>query len=265
MERLNRVKKAIKDKGNLLVMFSGGVDSTLLARLAYDSLGEYAATVTIDSPIVPLSDTKDARRLAELIGIRHEIISIDELKDSKFTNNPPNRCYICRKIRDKTIRSWADKNGFEVVADGMNYSDFDDYRPGLKASDEDDIWHPFIEFKVTKHDIRRYSLALGLPTWDGPATVCLCSRFPYGFEFDKERIKRVGRAEAFLKALGFSQVRVRYFPYDTALVEVETLENALEQKDEIISKLKSIGFLFVTLDLEGFKSGRINRVIQTKH
>lgn len=265
MEKLSRIKRAIKDKKRLLVMFSGGLDSTLLAGLAYDTLREDAIGVTIDSPIIPRSDIKDAKQLAEKIGIGQEIININELGNKEFTNNPPDRCYICRKIRDKTVTSWAKGNGFDVIADGMNYSDFDDYRPGLKASDEDGIWHPFIEFKVTKEDIRRYSSALNLPVWDKPATVCLCSRFPYGFGLNKELIRRVDRAEAFLNTLGFKSVRVRCFPYDTALVEVEALEDALKERDKIIHELRNLGFLFVTLDLEGFESGKMNRLVQTKH
>ncbi|MEA3222526.1 MAG: ATP-dependent sacrificial sulfur transferase LarE [Thermodesulfobacteriota bacterium] len=264
MERLSRIKRAIKDKKRLLVMFSGGLDSTLLARLAYDALGEDAVGVTIDSPIVQRADIKDAKQLAEKIGIGQEIIDINELGNKEFVNNPPDRCYICRKIRDKTVTSWAKGNGFDVIADGMNYSDFDDYRPGLKASDEDGIWHPFIEFKVTKEDIRKYSSALDLPAWDKPATVCLCSRFPYGFGLNKGLIRRVERAEAFLKELGFKWVRVRCFPYDTALVEVEDLKGAIRKKDEILSELRGIGFLFVSLDLEGFESGKMNRLVQTK-
>ena len=261
MKKLEKIKEAIRGKEKIVVMFSGGVDSTLLARLAYDAVGENAIAVTIDSPVIPRSEIKEAKRLAELIGIKHEIIEIDELKSIHLIKNPPNRCYICRKLRDATIRKWAKEKGFETIADGLNYSDLRDYRPGVKAATEDGIWHPFIEFQVTKEDIRKYSKLLELPTWNKPSTTCLASRFPYGFGLTKERIEKVEKAEEFLKTLGFREVRVRCFPYDLALVEVDNVEKALKEKDIILNQLRTLGFLFVSLDLEGFRSGKINRII----
>ncbi|NJE13153.1 ATP-dependent sacrificial sulfur transferase LarE [Thermococcus sp. LS2] len=261
MEKLERIKEAIKDKRKIVVMFSGGVDSTLLAKLAYDALGENSIAVTIDSPVIPRSEIKEAKRLATLIGIKHEIIKIDELKSKHLIENPPNRCYLCRKLRDAIVKNWAEKKGFEIIADGLNYSDLRDYRPGVKASTEDGIWHPFIEFQVTKEEIRKYSKLLGLPTWNKPSMACLCSRFPYGFGLTKERVETVEKAEEFLKGLGFRDVRVRYFPYNAALIEVDDLEKALRERDEIVAQLKTLGFSFVSIDLEGFKSGKLNRIL----
>ena len=261
MEKLEKIKGAIKERKKIVVMFSGGVDSTLSAKLAYDALGENAIAVTIDSPVIPRSEIKEAKQLAELIGIKHEIIEIDELENTHFIKNPPNRCYICRKLRDAIIRKWAKEKGFETIADGLNYSDLRDYRPGAKAATEDEIWHPFVEFQVTKDDIRKYSKLLKLPTWNKPSMSCLASRFPYGFGLTKEKLEKVEKAEEFLKSLDFKEVRVRYFPYDLALVEVDNVEKALKEKDVIVNQLRTLGFLFVSLDLEGFRSGKLNRTI----
>ncbi len=225
-------------------------------------MGERAIAITVDSPIIPRSEIADAMDMAKIIGIQHMLIRINELKDEDFRKNPPNRSYICRKIRDYIIGSWAHNAGFEVIADGMNFSDLGDYRPGLKAADEDGIWHPFIDFIITKEDIRTFSKDLGLPTWDKPSTVCLCSRFPYGFEIERALVERVDGAESFLRNLGLKEVRVRCLPYDAAVIEVDDINLAFRSRDEITSKLKSLGFLFVTLDLEGFASGKMNRVIK---
>jgi uncharacterized protein len=261
LEKLEKIKEAIKERKKIVVMFSGGVDSTLLAKLAYDAIGENAIAVTIDSPVIPRSEIKEAKQLAELIGIKHKIIKLDELKSRHLIENPANRCYLCRKLRDAVIRKWAKERGFEIIADGLNYSDLGDYRPGIKASTEDGIWHPFIEFQVTKEEIREYSRLLGLPTWDKPSIACLCSRFPYEFGVTKEKLEKVEEAEEFLKSLDFKEVRVRYFPYDLALVEVDNVEKALKEKDVIVNQLRTLGFLFVSLDLEGFRSGKLNRTI----
>ncbi len=261
MEEIARVEEAIKNKGRLLVLFSGGSDSTLLAKLAYDVLGENAVAVTIDSPVIPRSEVKESRRLAGMIGIEHNIITLDELKSEHLIKNPPDRCYLCRKLRDEVVRKWADKRNFETIADGLHHSDMSDYRPGLKAATEDGIWHPFTEFKVTKESIKQYSRALNLETWHKPSMACLASRFAYGFGLTRDRVERVEKAEEFLRGLGFKEVRVRYFPYDLASVEVDDLKKACQKKEEIVTHLRALGFSFVSLDLEGFKSGKLNRTI----
>ncbi len=261
LEKLARVKNSIKEKGKIVVMFSGGVDSTLLAKLAYDAVGDNAVAVTIDSPVIPRSEIREAIQLAKFIGIQHEIIEVDELRNKYLIENSPDRCYLCRKFRDAIIKNWAKKRGFEVIADGLHYTDLEDFRPGINASTEDGIWHPFIEFQITKEEIREYSRLLGLPTWCKPSIACLCSRFPYGFSLTKERVERVEKAEEFLKSLGFREIRVRYFPYDVALVEVEDPEKAVREKNKIVDQFKALGFSFVSIDLEGFKSGKLNRTI----
>jgi len=154
MNRIEELKDAMRSHGRLAVLFSGGLDSALLARLAYDALGDHTAALTIDSAVVPRSEMSMARRLAEEIGIRHNVLRLNELEQEHFKLNPPDRCYSCRKVRDAAAWRWAEGHAFETIADGLNYSDLGDYRPGLRAATEDHIWHPFIEFKVTKDEIR---------------------------------------------------------------------------------------------------------------
>jgi uncharacterized protein len=262
LTKLEQLRDAVSAKRRLLVLFSGGLDSTVLAKIGYDALGEGSCALTIDSAIIPRSEIKEARSLSELIGIRHVVLEFDELaSDSTFAANPPDRCYRCRKLRQAVVRTWAQENGFETIADGMNSSDLGDYRPGLKAAAEDGIWQPFIELGVTKDDLRAMARSLELPIWDKPSQACLCSRFPYGFRLEKELLQRVEAAEEYVKGLGFRDVRVRYFPYDTAFVEVDDLDKALYDRVPIVQHLRELGFSFVSLDLEGFASGKMNRVI----
>jgi len=262
MRRIDTLKKAMKKQERLLVLFSGGLDSTLLARLAFDVLGTQATALTFDSPIVPRHEIAQAKNMARLIGIKHVLLPVNELDQIElFAENPPERCYLCRKFRDDLAGKWADEHGIETIADGMNRSDFDDYRPGMKASLEDDIWQPFIEFKITKSEIKRLSKELGLPGWDRPNTVCLCSRFPYGLPLTEEQLLRVEAAEDFLRELGFAGFRIRCFPCEIAVIELLEPEKALQYREEITAALKDLGFLFVALDLEGFVSGKMNRII----
>lgn len=265
MSRLAELKKLVSGKKRVLVLYSGGLDSTLLASVVFDVLGSDTVALTFDSPIVPCHEIARAKSLAGEIGIEHVLLPINELEQGEnFTENPPERCYICRKLRNSAVRDWAGKHGFETVADGTNFSDYEDYRPGMKASLEDGIWQPFIELKITKEEIRQLSKKLGLPGWDKPNTVCLCSRFPYGTHLNEEMLSRVEAAEDHLRKLGFEGFRIRCFPYETAIVELEEPEMALKYREDIVSSLKGLGFAFVTLDLEGFISGKMNRIITSK-
>ena len=249
-------------RGRLVVLFSGGLDSTLLSKLAYDVLGKDAAALTIDSAVVPRSEIAAGRALAAEIGIRQHVLLLNELEQEHFKTNPPDRCYHCRKTRDAAAWRWAGENGYPTIADGLSYSDLDDYRPGLKAATEDLIWHPFIEFRVGKKDIREFSRELGLPGWDRPSVACLASRFPHGYPVTRTRVDRVDRAEEYLHGLGFRKVRVRHFPHNLAVVEVDDTERALQHRDLIVSRLRQLGFSFVSLDLEDFASGKMNRTVE---
>jgi pyridinium-3,5-biscarboxylic acid mononucleotide sulfurtransferase len=262
-DKLSRLRDEIRSKGKVLVLFSGGLDSTLLARLAHDVLKENARALTFHSPIINRMEAEEARATAELIGIPCEVIAINEMEeDPAFSGNPPERCYLCRKIRNRIARRYADEKRIDVVADGLNASDLGDYRPGIRASREDGVWQPFAEFHITKEEIREISRELGLPAWDRPNTVCLCSRLPFGTEITEEKLRRIEAAETFLKSLGFLVCRARSFPLGTAVVEVDDISMAIEHKDLIVTSLRELGFLFVTLDLEGFASGKLNRTVR---
>jgi len=251
-------------RGRLVVLYSGGLDSTLLAKLAYDALKKDAAALTIDSAVVPRSEIASGRALAAEIGIRQHALLLNELEQEHFKVNPPDRCYHCRKARDAAAWRWAGANGYPTIADGLSYSDLDDYRPGLKAASEDLIWHPFIEFKVGKEEIRELSRELGLSGWDRPSVACLASRFPHGYPVTRTRVDRVDRAEDYLHGLGFRKVRVRHFPHNLAVVEVDDAESALQHRDPIVSRLRELGFSFVSLDLEEFASGKMNRTVNQR-
>lgn len=259
MSRIDELRSAIFEKGRLLILFSGGLDSGVLAKLAHDALGSDAEALTIDSPVIPRNESVAARAVADEIGISHHVVTVDELEDAHFQTNPPDRCYHCRKSRDASAWNWARDHGFPAIADGLNYSDLSDYRPGLKAANEDGIWHPFIEFEVGKEEIRAISRELGLSGSDRPSMACLASRFPHGFSVSAQRVKRVDQAEQYLRSLGFVKVRVRHFPYDLALVEVNDPTRALGMRADITTQLRELGFAFVSLDLEDFASGKMNR------
>ncbi len=261
MSKLEKIKSKFKEKEEVAVMLSGGVDSTLLAKIAHNSIKNNTIAITLNSPVIPEEEIKEAKKIAKEIGIKHKVIDFNELEKSHLKENPPERCYTCRKIRDKKIKEIVN-NEYNEIADGLNCTDLDDFRPGLKASTEDGIWHPFIEFQITKEEIREISKELELPTWDKPNMACLCSRFPYGFGLTKERLERVRKAEKLLRDLGYKEVRVRHFPYKQAYIEVSNPIEVMEEKDRIQKKLREIGFNYISLDLEGYKTGKMNRIVE---
>lgn len=258
---IKAIQGALATKKRVAIMLSGGLDSAVLASLAHAALPDETIAITLESPIVPWVEIEDATRIACEIGIRHEIIPINELDDREFATNQPNRCYICRKLRNRVAREAALEYGIEVLADGMNYDDLTDYRPGKKASDEDRIWHPFIEHKITKQDIRRLSQELRLSVAEKGSEACLCSRIAYGIPLQKDILTRVEKAESFLKQFCQGSLRVRHFPYDMAMIETVDPAAVTREKERIAAFLRELGFAFVTLDLEGFVSGKLNRII----
>jgi uncharacterized protein len=262
MKKIEQLKDAMLSHGRVAVMFSGGLDSALLARLAHDALGDHTAALTIDSAVVPRSEMAMARTLSAEIGIRHYILRLNELEQEHFKLNPPDRCYSCRKVRDAAAWRWAEGHAFESLADGLSYSDLADYRPGLRAATEDRVWHPFIEFKVSKDEIREMSRELGLSGWHRPSMACLASRFPHGCAVSPSRVERVDLAEEYLRGLGFGKVRVRHFPYNLAVVEVDDPIKAITLKEQIVGRLRQLGFEFVSVDLEDFASGKMNRTAE---
>ncbi len=261
-DKLDDLKRRISDKGSLVVAYSGGVDSGLLAKVATDVLGGSALCIILDSETMARSELIHAINLAESLGLNYQIVKYTSLKNPEFTSNSPMRCYICKKEAAKILKEIASARGFSAIADGVNLTDYKDYRPGIKACDEENIWHPFVDSQISKEEIREISRCLGLPFWSKPSSACLASRMPYGKKITLEKLKMVEDAEDLLRGMGFAQLRVRAHG-DIARIEVlfEDMDKALIERNEIAKEFKRIGFKYVTLDLEGFRSGSMNEAL----
>jgi uncharacterized protein len=251
--------------GGVLVAFSGGVDSAVVAAIARQALGERAVALTIDSQTFTAEELKEARRLARLIGIRHIVKAYDELKDPRFKANPPNRCYLCRKGMARELRAAARELGIGAIADGANFSDLFEHRPGIRAATEAGIMHPLMEHGVSKEVVRRIARALRLGVHDRPSSACLSSRLPYGEQITAEKLARVARAEAYLRRLGFRQVRVRSHG---ALARIEVDKAAIPKlmrkaaSRKVAAYLRRLGFVYVTVDMTGYRSGSMDEALQ---
>jgi pyridinium-3,5-biscarboxylic acid mononucleotide sulfurtransferase len=254
-----RLVAAFADLPDCLVAFSGGVDSAVVAKAAHVALGDRAIAVTGVSASLATGELDAARRIASAIGIRHEIISTDELADSDYLANAPSRCFHCKTELYRKMRELAAELGFARLANGTNADDLGDFRPGLQAATESHVFSPLVECGIGKPGVRQLAVAWDLEVWDKPASPCLSSRVVYGLEITPERLARIDRAEAFLKQLGFSSVRVRCHHDELARLEVAADEIVKLASDEIRSTvarmLREVGFRYVTIDLEGFRSG----------
>ncbi len=250
-----------------LVCFSGGVDSTLLLRVAHDVLGDRCVGLTTVSVTMAASERQAAGDLAAQIGARLEIVDSHELEREGFAQNPTDRCYHCKAELLEIARPRADALGLAEVLLGTNLDDLGDHRPGLRAADERGARHPLVDAGFTKGDVRALSRELGLPTWDKPQLACLSSRFPYGTEITPERLQRVDAFEDGLRALGFRQLRVRYHG-EVARLEIDApdLPRAVEPaiRDAIVALGRAQGFTFIALDLAGFSSGSLNKLISLR-
>jgi uncharacterized protein len=259
--KLQELKRLLAESGGILVAYSGGVDSTLLLRVAQEVLGERALAVTATSETYPDHEVQAAIRLAEEMGVRLRVIHTTELDRAEFAANPPERCYYCKGELFGKLVAIAREEGLPVVADGANLDDRDDFRPGARAAAELGVRSPLREVGLTKAEIREISRELGLPTWDKPSFACLASRFPYGSEITRDRLTQVAEAERLLRALGLRQLRVRHHG-DVARIEVDPADFAVliasESRARITEELHRLGFLYVTLDLDGYRTGSMN-------
>ncbi len=263
-DKLEQLKQYIRKLDRVAIAFSGGVDSTFLLKIAHQVLGERVIAVTAVSELSPGWEAEQARHLARLIGSSQLEIRGDELNIEEFSRNGADRCYYCKQYRFSRILEIAREKGITYVADGSNYDDLQDFRPGRKAARELGILSPLEETGMTKAEIRFFSKEMGLPTWDQPSFACLASRIPYGQEITREKLKRVEAAEDFLRELGFKQLRVRVHG-EIARIEVAAEERekffSTDLLDRISNRLKEIGFVYVTLELGGYRTGSMNQVL----
>ncbi len=261
-DKYKKLKDHLASLGSLAVGFSGGVDSAFLLAAAHEALGDSMIAVTARSRFVPESDLGEATAFCKERGIRHFIVDFDPLADATVRSNPPDRCYYCKKKVFGAIMDKAREHGIEYVADGSNADDRNDYRPGARAVEELGIVSPLQEAGLTKAEIRELSKSMGLPTWKKPSAACLASRIPYGEEITEEKLSRIDAAESFLKSLGFTNMRVRSHG-DLARIELAPDETGRMADDglrkAVSDKLKELGFTYVTVDLEGYRMGSLNK------
>lgn len=264
-DKLEKLRTLFTEMDKALIAYSGGIDSTLVAKVAYDVLGNRALAVTAESPSLLPEDLEDARVQAAEIGIEHQIVQTHEMDNPNYRANPVNRCYFCKSELHDTLKPLAVAWGYPYVIDGVNADDLLDYRPGIQAAKERGARSPLAEVGVSKLEVREMAKLLDLPWWDKPAQPCLSSRFPYGEEITVAKLQRVGRAERYLRKLGLKNLRVRS-EGDTARIELppEQIKEFVLTTDlpTLVSALQSYGFLYVTLDLEGYRSGKLNQVLQ---
>jgi len=259
--KLTKMRAIFSPMRSVIVAFSGGVDSTFVLKVAYDTIGDRVLALTTTSPTMPDEDRESALAMAQVIGARHLIVESNELEIPGYSANPLNRCYLCKHNLFTVCEAKAGELGIDNIVDGLNLDDLHDYRPGMQAASEKRVRHPLVEAELSKAEIRELSHAMRLPTWDRPASPCLSSRFPYGTEITPDGLAKVAAGERILHAMGFKVARVR-FHGEVARLELERSEIArifeTQNRDIVDREFKKIGFRFVAIDLKGFRSGSLN-------
>jgi pyridinium-3,5-biscarboxylic acid mononucleotide sulfurtransferase len=267
-EKRDRLRALLASYGSCAVAFSGGLDSAVLAKAARLALGDRAVAVTGTSQSLASGELDQARDLARQIGIRHEIVACGEMSDPNYQANTADRCYYCKTEVLRRIKETAARLGLAVVADGANRDDGRDHRPGMRAVREQGVRSPLAECDLGKEELRRLAADWGLPVWNKPATPCLSSRIAYGETITPERLAMIDKAERFLRERGFQPLRVRYHRGDVARIEVasDAISRLLEPElcRDVIAHLKSVGFKYVSVDIEGFRSGSLNETLSAE-
>jgi uncharacterized protein len=263
--RREALLEALRGYGRVAVAYSGGIDSTVVAQAAFEALGDRAVAVTAVSDSLAAGELEEAEALARQIGIRHRVIRTEEFADPNYLRNNPDRCYFCKSELYGRLAGLLGELGVDVIASGANLDDQGDHRPGMRAAGENGVRHPLQECGLTKAHVRELARAWGLPTWDKPATPCLSSRIAYGEEVTPERVRMIDQAEQWLRQHGLRTLRVRYHKGDLARIELPLDELPRfvrpEVREALVPAFRALGFKFVTLDLEGFRSGSLNGLI----
>jgi uncharacterized protein len=263
--KLNRLKGILTEMQSVLVAYSGGVDSAFLMKVANDVLGDKVLAVTASSSVYPSEEIEQAKALAQSLKVRHKIIETREMTNPKFVNNPKDRCYWCKEELFTKLIGIAKDNNLRYVLDGTNFDDLDDFRPGMKVAEELGVRSPLKEAMFTKQDIRSVGKEMGLPIWSKPSLACFGSRFPYGTRITEENLKKVDKAERFLRNSGITQVRVRHH---NKIARIEVMEEDIPKflegalRKQVVSYFKKIGYSYVTVDMEGYRTGSMNEVLE---